>query len=151
MGLTKVTAVVTARKRSFRRLCFTGVCQSFCSRGGGGGAWWWACMGGGGSRGACMAGRYAWQEVIHGMHGRGACMVGGMHGRGVCGRGQGGGHVWQGGQLHGRRACMAGFVCVCGGCAWQGGMHGRAHPPPADTTRYGQWAGGTHPTGMHSC
>ena len=24
-------------------------------------------------------------------------------------------------------------------------------PPPADTTRYGQWAGGTHPTGMQSC
>ena len=28
------------------------------------------------------------------------------------------------------------------------GMH---VPPPADTTRCGQWAGGTHPTGMHSC
>ena len=24
-------------------------------------------------------------------------------------------------------------------------------PSPADTTRYGQWAGGTYPTGMHSC
>ena len=23
--------------------------------------------------------------------------------------------------------------------------------PPADTTEYGQQAGGTHPTGMHSC
>ena len=25
------------------------------------------------------------------------------------------------------------------------------HTPPADTTGYGQQAGGTHPTGMHSC
>ena len=24
-------------------------------------------------------------------------------------------------------------------------------PPQLDTTRYGQRAGGTHPTGMHSC
>ena len=24
-------------------------------------------------------------------------------------------------------------------------------PPPSDTTRYGQRADGTHPTGMHSC
>ena len=24
-------------------------------------------------------------------------------------------------------------------------------PPPAKPTRYGQSAGGTHPTGMHSC
>ena len=35
--------------------------------------------------------------------------------------------------------------CVWQGHAWQGGM------PPADTMRYGQRAGGTHPTGMHSC
>ena len=25
------------------------------------------------------------------------------------------------------------------------------HAPPPDTTRCSQWAGGTHPTGMHSC
>ena len=25
------------------------------------------------------------------------------------------------------------------------------YTPPRDTTRCGQWAGGTHPTGMHSC
>ena len=47
-----------------------------------------------------------------GVHGRGACVVGG-----VCG----GGHAWQGG-MHGRGACMAG-VCVAGG------MHAPAPPP----------------------
>ena len=29
--------------------------------------------------------------------------------------------------------------------------HPRACMPPVDTTRSGQWAGGTHHTGMHSC
>ena len=59
----------------------------------------------------------------------GACMVawGGVHGcsRGACK------HAWllQGG-MHG---------CTGGGHAWFFSM------------RYGQWAGGTHPTGMHSC
>ena len=47
-----------------------------------------------------MAGGHAWQG---GMHGRGACMVGG-----ACMAGQ---HAWQG------RACI-------GGPAWQGGMCG---------------------------
>ena len=44
-----------------------------------------------------------------------------------------------------------------------GGLHGMHAPPlnpqactppgtpPVDTTRCAQWAGGTHPTGMHSC
>ena len=34
-----------------------------------------------------------------------------------------------------------------------GGLHpgGLGRPPPSDTTRYGQRADGTHPTGMHSC
>ena len=35
-------------------------------------------------RGACMAWRCAWQGGMHdkgGVHGRGACVVGGMHGR----------------------------------------------------------------------
>ena len=33
-----------------------------------------------------------------------------------------------------------------------GGLHpGTGRPPPRDTTGYGQQAGGTHPTGMHSC
>ena len=48
-------------------------------------------------------------------------------------------HLWfcprGGGGMHG-----------CGGHAWlRGGAWLR------DTTRYGQWVGGTHPTGMHSC
>ena len=32
-------------------------------------------------------------------------------------------------------------------------IHGQGAdpPPPSDCTGYGQWAGGTHPTGMHSC
>ena len=51
----------------------------------------------------------------------------------VGGRGSvhGGGHVWW-------------RVCVTEGHAWHAS-------PPADTTRYGQWAGSTHPTGMQSC
>ena len=41
-----------------------------------------------------------------------------------------------GGGMHG---CLKGACMVAPeGCAW-------------DTTRYGQRAGGTHPTGMHSC
>ena len=27
----------------------------------------------------------------------------------------------------------------------------QAHPPGKNTAAYGQWAAGTHPTGMHSC
>ena len=79
-----------------------------------------------------------------GMHGRGVCMVGacmaggcivGGHAwQGVCGRG--GGFAWWG-------ACMAGGACVAG--------HAWHTCPPADTVRYSQWAGSTHPTGMHSC
>ena len=44
-------------------------------------------------RGACVAGRCAWQG---GMHGRGACMVGGVHGLGTCVVGGicGRGHAW---------------------------------------------------------
>ena len=50
------------------------------------------------------------------------------------------GHVWQGG------------VCVAGGHAWQEAcVAGGGLRATADTTGYGQWAGGTHPTGMHSC
>ena len=51
------------------------------------------------------------------------------------------GHGWQGacmaeGEMHGRGAC----VCVCGG----GGGVMRAGETATE-------AGGTHPTGMHSC
>ena len=39
------------------------------------------------------------------------------------------------------------------GAESRGGPHpgGLGRPPQLDTTRYGQRAGGTHPTGMHSC
>ena len=89
---------------------------------------------GGGVR-AFSWGGHAWRR---GMCGKGgACVVkGGMRGKGgacmakggMCGKG---GHAWQG-------ACMA----------KRGGMCGM-HPPPQDTA--GHCAGGTHPTGMHSC
>ena len=29
--------------------------------------------------------------------------------------------------------------------------HPGKHPPPSDTTGYSEQAGGTHPTGMHTC
>ena len=76
-----------------------------------------------------------------------------------------GGHVWQGG-MHGIGHAWQG-VCVARGCLWQEGVHGRGHVWQggmqdraacvgrgvcmADTMRYGQSAGSTHPTGMHSC
>ena len=68
-------------------------------------------------------------EVCEGYVFTGVCLSGGVRGRGVC---MAGGHV-RGGGGHVRGW---GHVHAC---------------PPADTTRYGQCAGGTHPTGMHSC
>ena len=56
----------------------------------------------------------------------------------------GGVHGQEGACMARRGACVTGEACVAGVCVWH------AAPPP-DTTRYGQWAGGTHPTGMHSC
>ena len=76
----------------------------------------------------------------------GGCMVGGHVWWGE--HAWQGGHAWQGvymvGGMHG--GCMTGGV-------WQGGMHGGAMRAMADSMGmgYGQWAGGTHPTGMHSC
>ena len=69
-----------------------------------------------------------------------------------------GGHAWfYAGGMHGfMRGCVCGFmrgVCVV---LW-GGMHGFIQGACvvfsvfSDTMRYGQLAGGTHPTGMHSC
>ena len=86
------------------------------------------------------------------MHG---CWQGGVRGRGVC--------VAGGAGVHGRGACMAGGHVWWGGVRGRGGVHGRGgmqgacmaggvrgmHTPPRDTA--GQCAGGTHPTGMHSC
>ena len=51
--------------------------------------------------------------------------------------------------MHGQGACVVGR-CMAGGRAWLGGCV-VCTPPciPRDTV--GQFAGGTHPTGMHSC
>ena len=38
-----------------------------------------------------------------------------------------------------------------GGSAFGGGLHPKGEDPTKDTTGYGKQAGGTHPTGMHSC
>ena len=91
--------------------------------------WQGACVVGGGvcMVGACMAGGMCgggW-----GCAWQGACMVGG---EGVCMAGWG--HVWWG-SMCGRGACMAG-ACVAGACV-------------AGKTAIA--AGGSHPTGMHSC
>ena len=93
---------------------------------------------------------------------QGACVVGGMHdGVCVCGRGcawQRGacmarGYVWWGGMCVRRHAWQRGMHG--GGCVWQGAWKAGGHVwhthPLAYTTRYGQWVGGMHPTGMHSC
>ena len=101
-----------------------------------------ACVAeGGGVRGrglVCMA--RGGKHGRGGVHGRGAMCGGGMHGRE-------GGHAWRGacmvGGMHGRGHAWQG-ACVVGG------IHGRG-VYMADTMRYSQWAGGTHPTGMHTC
>ena len=49
-------------------------------------------------------------------------------------------------------ACITGHMTggsASGGVCIQGG--GLGTPRPSDTTGYGQRAGGTHPTGIHSC
>ena len=97
--------------------------------------------------GACMVapGGHAWL-LRGGMRG---CSGGGM-------RGCSGGPAWllKGG-MHG---CSRGGGCSGGACVVaRGGMHGfiwggmRGFFSFSDTMRYSQWAGGTHPTGMHSC
>ena len=91
---------------------------------GGGCAWQW--------QGVCVAEGHVWQRV---------CMAGGMHGGGVRGRG----HAWKGawkGGVHGR------------GHVWQEGMCGRGDMCGKGACMAGKTAiaaGGTHPTGMHSC
>ena len=93
-------------------------------------------------------------HVCHSVHG---CLGGGMHGcsgGGVCGCL--GGHAWL------LRGCVCGCswgVCMValeggmhgcsGGCAWL--LLGGACMRYDEIWRYDQWAGGTHPTGMHSC
>ena len=72
-------------------------------------------------------------------------MAGDVHGRGRVYQGG----AWQGGVhgrgIHGRGACVVGGMCGRGHAY-------HAHPLPDTTaTAYGLRAGGTHPTGMHSC
>ena len=92
--------------------------------------------------GGCMVapagGGHAWL-LQGGM--RGCSGGGGMHG---CSRGVGGAWLLQG-------ACMVAPGGVCGffrGVACVFFSRGACVVFPM---RYGQWAGGTHPTGMHSC
>ena len=81
----------------------------------------------------------AWQE---GMHGGWACMVGGVRSRGgMCGRGA----CMVGG------VCGRGWACMAGGACVVGGVHAMHAPSHTLRDTVGQCAGGTHPTGMHSC
>ena len=140
--------IFTTRKRSLWRLCFYR-CLSFCPQGGHAWLLGGACvvaLGGmcGCSRGACVV---APEGGVHGCSGGhawllpggvcgcswGACVValGGMHG---CSRG-------------GMRGCSRGACMVAlGGHAWL--LWGVCM---VFSMRYGQWVGGMHPTGMHTC
>ena len=162
--------IFTARKRSLRRLCFYR-CLSVHM---GGRAWFysgghaWFYLGGHVvlfGRGVCMVlfGGCAW-FYSGGMHGfiRGTCMVlfGGacvvlfwghawFYSGGMCGFIRG--HVWfysgcMCGFIWG--ACMVLFGGVCVVFLWGACV---VFSVFSDTMRYGQWAGRTHPTGMHSC
>ena len=119
--------IVTGRKRSLRRLCFYR-CLSVhtggtCVVAAGGHTW---LLPGGM---VALGGMRVALGGVHGCSGRGACVValGGMHG---C---SGGGHVW----------LLPGWACMV---APRGACMGYD-----EIRRYDQWAGGTHPTGMHSC
>ena len=111
---------------------------------------------GGGGLGACVVAPggvwgHAWL-LRGGMRG---CPQGGMHG---C---SGGGCAWllQGGMCGcswgDMRGCSGGTWLLPGGHAWLLlGGHAwllRGGACVVFSMRYGQWAGGTHPTGMHSC
>ena len=154
--------IITARKRSLRRLCFYRCLSVHRGR-----AWLGrgACMAGEGGcvagEGGAWLGRGAYVAREGGMHGLGGgCVAEGMHGWGGGVHGWGGGHAWLGRGDMWLGACMAGeggYVAGGmhgwgGGCAWLGGMCSW-EVCKADTmgTAYGQWAGSTHPTGMHSC
>ena len=86
----------------------------------------------------CSRGGHAWLGGCAWLWG--ACVVvGGMR---SCR-----GHAWL------RGACMVAGACVVarGACVVVGGACMVVGGHAWDTMRYGQWAGGTHPTGMHSC
>ena len=75
------------------------------------------------------------QGGVCGCSGRGACMVAPRGGVRGCSRG-------------GMHGCSQGACMVAPG----GRMHGSSRGAcMVFSMRYGQWAGGTHPTGMHSC
>ena len=157
----KQIGFITARKRSLRRLCFYR-CLSFCPQGGrawllGGGVGGCAWLLPGGMRG-CSGGGHVWLLwgwawlLWGGMRGcsgghawllGGACMV--APGEGTC-------VITPGGCMHG---CSGGHAWLLPGGACMvalGGMHGCSGGAcVVFSMRYGQWAGGTHPTGMHSC
>ena len=142
------TVFITARKRSLGQgNIFTPVCHSvhrggMCGCGGeaGGGRAWLLggamCGCSGGMRG-CLGG-HAW------------LLLGGVHG---CSRGHAwllGGHAWL---LPGGHAWLLWGACMVaprGACMVALGGGGSCVGYD-EIRRYGQWAGGTHPTGMHSC
>ena len=131
--LQKIVSNYYHPQTKFAKVMFLHLCHSVHRGGMRGRGGTWQGEGGMRGRGACMAGERAWQ----GRHAwRGVCVVGG-----AC---VAGGHVWWG-------VCMAGGMHGRGH-AWQRGMHA-THAPPPQTLRdtVGQCAGGTHPTGIHSC
>ena len=94
----------------------------------------------------------------HVWHCRGVCMEGG----GMCGGGGmhvAEGHVWHGGDawwgMFGEVSVFGGASVFGGGaCMAGGGVHGRAGDVWHGGVRAGETtteAGGTHPTGIHSC
>ena len=84
------------------------------------------------------------------MPGWGSAWQGGMHGQRAC---MAGGHVWQeacmaGGYMLQEGACVTRGACMArGGACMAGGGHVWQERWPEMVTA----AGGTHPTGMHSC
>ena len=76
------------------------------------------------------------------MHDKGHAWQGGIHGKGAC---VVGGCAWQG-SVHGRGMCVVG-VCGRRACI-AGGMHGMEGVHPGEMATE---AGGMHPTGMHPC
>ena len=132
-GGSSINYIITARKRSLRRLCFYR-CLSVHSGEG-------ACVVAGG---ACVVARgHAWLwGVVHGCWGH-AWLPGGMHGcGGVCVVGRG--HVWLWGacMVAGGHAWLLGACMVMGGHAWLlGGVcggWGGVHRIQRDTVN--EWA-----------
>ena len=169
--------LVTAHKRSLWRLCFY---RCLSVHRGGWLVWLLGgcvcgCQGGmHGCQGVCMvAGGHAWLlGGVCGCQGH-VWLLGGMHG---CQGDMHGcrGHAWLAGGVHdcwggacmvaGWGACMVKGGCMvkgaaCFRCVWWRGacvvkgacVVGGACVGYDKIRRYDQWAGGTHPTGMHSC